>query len=545
MSKTPTEVIIKAVEEGYKGKYISGFGDEHTTPLVAKDANGQALGRIQENDSVIFFNFRQDRAREITEALTGVDRDGNPFQHFPVQQSKLDYVSMTEYHKDFDFPVAFPKIKLTKLLSEVLSDAGIQQLRIAETEKYAHVTFFMNGGEEKKFKGEEWSLIASPKVATYDLQPEMSAPEVTSTVVSKINSKKYGAIILNYANPDMVGHTGVEPAILSAVEQVDKGIGEIIEAMSKQDGIVLITADHGNCEQMYAIDDDGNIIYQADGTPKPSTEHSDDQPVPFIAYGPDEVIKGLEMREEGVLADVAPTLLQMIDLKQPEEMTGKTMFKNFKHDGKQRPIMLIILDGWGISPREEGNAPLKGKTPNMDRLAKEYPSSRLIPFGKAVGLPEGTMGNSEVGHMNIGSGRVVFTDYERVNVSIEKGDFFENPVLLEAVRHAKKKGKALHLMGLLSDIGVHSDSKHLIELLELAKREELDKVYIHAFMDGRDSAPDSGVGFLKEVQQGIQEKGIGEIVSAIGRYYAMDRDQRWERVQVAYDALVFGKGQLV
>lgn len=539
------DAILHAVEQGYKGNYPSGFGDEHTTPLILQDANGKPLGRFQENDSVIFFNFRQDRAREITEALIAEDREGKPFSYFPVQKLNLDYVSMTEYHKNFDFPVAFPKIKLSRILSEVLSEEGISQLRIAETEKYAHVTFFMNGGEEKKYPGEEWTLIDSPKVATYDLQPEMSAPEVTATVLEKIASQKYGTIILNYANPDMVGHTGVEPAILSAVEQVDQGIAQIIEEMSKQDGIVLITADHGNCEEMYAMDDDGNIIYKEDGTPKPSTEHSDDQPVPFILYGPDEVVKGLEVREEGVLADVAPTLLELINVKQPKEMTGQTMLKNFKFDGKRRPIMLIILDGWGISEREEGNAPVLGNTTTMKRLAKEYPSSQLIPYGKAVGLPEGTMGNSEVGHMNIGAGRVVFTDYERINVAIEEGSFYTNPVLLEAVRHAKKKGKALHLQGLASDIGVHSDLNHLIELLELARREELDKVYIHLFLDGRDSAPDSGVGFLRQIQKAIQEKGVGEIVTAVGRYYAMDRDQRWDRVQVAYDALVSGKGQLV
>ncbi len=540
-----SEAIIRAIEKGYQGTYRSGFGDEHTTPLIAQDATGKPLGRITENDSVIFFNFRQDRARELTEALIATDRDGKPFSHFPVRKLNLDYISMTEYHKDFDFPVAFPKIKLTKILSEILSEAGIPQLRIAETEKYAHVTFFMNGGEEKKYPGEDWVLIDSPKVATYDLQPEMSATEVTTTVLEKINSKKYGTIILNYANPDMVGHTGVEPAILKAVEKVDQGIAQIIEAMGKQDGIVLITADHGNCEEMYATDEKGKIIYQADGKPKPSTEHSADKPVPFIVYGPDKVVKGLKLREEGVLADVTPTLLELIGLKQPEEMTGKSMLKNFKFDGKRRPIMLIILDGWGVSERKEGNAPLLGKTPTMKRLTKEYPSSLLIPFGRAVGLPEGTMGNSEVGHMNIGAGRVVFTDYERINVSIEEGTFYTNPVLLEATRHAKKKKKALHLMGLASDIGVHSDLNHLIELLELARREELKEVYIHAFMDGRDSAPDSGAGFLRQIQKAIREKKVGEIVTAIGRYYAMDRDKRWDRVQVAYDALVFGQGQLI
>jgi len=429
MSKPPTQAILEAVEEGYKGKYPSGFGDEHTTPLIAADSDGKPIGRIEQNDSVIFFNFRQDRAREISEALTGVDRDEKPFSHFPN-------VSMTEYHKNFDFPIAFPKIKIPKILSQILSEADIKQLRIAETEKYAHVTFFMNGGEEKKYPGEDWELISSPKVATYDLKPEMSAPELTNTVIEKIKSKNYGFILLNYANPDMVGHTGVVPAILEAVEKVDQGIGQIIEAMKEQEGIVLITSDHGNCEEMYAIDENGKIIYK-NGEPKPSTEHSDDKSVPFIVYGPDEVVSKIKLRPEGVLADISPTALELLGIAQPEEMTGKSMLHGYQFNGKRHPLMLIVLDGWGITDREEGNAPLLGNTQNMKRLEKEYPSSQLIPYGKAVGLPEGTMGNSEVGHMNIGAGRVVFTDYERINQSIDDETFYTNPVLLEAVRHAR------------------------------------------------------------------------------------------------------------
>ena len=455
MSRTPTQAIIQAIEEGYKGKYPSGFGDEHCTPYVAKDKNGKPFGRIEQDDSVIFFNFRQDRAREISEALTGVDREGKPFSHFPIKKDlNLDFVSMTEYHKNFDFPIAFPKIKLSKILSQILSDAGIKQLRIAETEKYAHVTFFMNGGEEKKYPGEDWLLVKSPNVATYDLQPEMSAPELTQKVIENIRSKQYGFILLNYANPDMVGHTGVEPSILKAVEIADQGVGQIVEAMQEQNGIVLITADHGNCEEMYAIDRKGEIIYQ-NGKPKPSTEHSADKPVPFIVYGPKEVITQVKLREVGVLADLSPTILELLNLKQPEEMTGKSMLKDYSHNGKRHPMILIVLDGWGITDRKEGNAPLLGNTPNMKRLAKEYPNSQLIPFGKAVGLPEGTMGNSEVGHMNIGAGRVVHTDYERINTAINDESFYTNPVLLEAVRHAIRKGKALHFQGLISNIGVH------------------------------------------------------------------------------------------
>ncbi len=208
----------------------------------------------------------------------------------------------------------------------------------------------------------------------------------------------------------------------------------------------------------------------------------------------------------------------------------------------RKPAALIILDGFGLRNDVTGNAVAQAKKPNYDRYWNQYPHTTLTASGEAVGLPEGQMGNSEVGHLNIGAGRIVYQDLTRISKSIRDGEFFENETLLAAVRHAKDNGKNLHLYGLLSDGGVHSHIEHLFALLELAKREGLDNVFIHAFLDGRDVAPDSAKGYVERLQAKIAEVGVGQIATVQGRYYAMDRDKRWERVEKSYRAMVYGEG---
>ena len=280
-----------------KDSYAAGITDEFVEPVVC-----DTEGTISDNDSVIFFNFRPDRAREITRTLVDPDFDGFTRQYFPVT-----FVCNTEY--DATMPhveVAFPRVCVSNGLGEYLSQMGMTQLRIAETEKYAHVTFFFNGGSETVFPGEDRVLIPSPKVATYDLQPEMSAPEVCEKCVERIESGAYDVIILNFANCDMVGHTGVFDAAVKAVETVDECVGKVVDATLKMGGIAMITADHGNAEQMT----------EPDGSPM--TAHTTN-PVPFILCG-----AGTELRK-GRLADIAPTILDVMGLACPEEMDGKTL----------------------------------------------------------------------------------------------------------------------------------------------------------------------------------------------------------------------------
>ena len=289
---------VKAVEESYKNEVT----DEFIKPIVC-DKNGM----IKPNDSIIFYNFRPDRAREITR--TFVDPDFNGFERkngfFPVT-----YVCMTQYDETMpNVSLAFAPEELVNTLGEYLSKNGKTQLRIAETEKYAHVTFFFNGGVEKTFEGEDRALIPSPKVATYDLQPEMSAYEVTDEVISRIKSGKYDVIILNFANCDMVGHTGVFEAAVKAVEAVDECVGRIYDIIMEKDGVLLITADHGNADKM--VDENGG----------PFTAHTTN-PVPFCVVNYD-----CELKDSGKLADIAPSMLKILGMKQPSEMTGESFIK--------------------------------------------------------------------------------------------------------------------------------------------------------------------------------------------------------------------------
>ena len=277
--------------------YADGVTDEFVEPVVI-----DGDGTISDNDSIIFFNYRPDRAREITRAIVDPDFDGFQREFFPTT-----YVCNTEY--DASMPnvlVAWPRIAVKNGLGEYLSSMGMTQLRIAETEKYAHVTFFFNGGVEKQYPGEDRVLVASPKVATYDLQPEMSAVEVCDKCVERIESGAYDVIILNFANCDMVGHTGVLEAAIKAVETVDTCVGRVVEATLKMGGIAMVTADHGNAEDMK----------QPDGSPM--TAHTTNL-VPFILCG-----AGTELRP-GRLADIAPTILDVMGLACPPEMDGKTL----------------------------------------------------------------------------------------------------------------------------------------------------------------------------------------------------------------------------
>ena len=277
--------------------YAAGVTDEFMEPVVC-----DSEGTISDNDSIIFFNYRPDRAREITRAFVDTEFDGFQREYFPTT-----YICNTEYDATMpNVTVAWPRIKVENGLGEYLSSMGLTQLRIAETEKYAHVTFFFNGGVEMQYPGEDRVLVASPKVATYDLQPEMSAVEVCDKCVERIESGAYDVIILNFANCDMVGHTGVMEAAVKAVETVDTCVGRVVDATLKMGGIAMVTADHGNAEQMA----------QADGSPM--TAHTTNL-VPFILCG-----AGTELRP-GRLADIAPTILDVLGLAQPAEMDGKTL----------------------------------------------------------------------------------------------------------------------------------------------------------------------------------------------------------------------------
>lgn len=296
----------QSATEGIQASYDKETYDEFVEPFVVTE-NGQPVATVKDGDSVIFFNFRPDRAREITrafcdDAFTGFARE---------KRLALTYVCFTDYDDTIGNKlVAFKKETIVNTLGEFLAKNNMTQARIAETEKYAHVTFFFNGGVEEPNKGEDRILVPSPKVATYDLQPEMSAPAVCDKLVEAIKSGKYDVIIINFANPDMVGHTGIEEAAIKAIETVDACVGRAVEAIKEVDGVMFICADHGNAEQL--------VDYE---TGAPFTAHTTN-PVPFILVHADPAYK---LREGGCLADIAPTLIELLGMRQPEEMTGKSL----------------------------------------------------------------------------------------------------------------------------------------------------------------------------------------------------------------------------
>lgn len=295
--------VVASALEGVRAAYAAGHSDEFIEPLVIA-GEGHSIG---DGDGILFFNFRADRAREITRAFTDPAFDGFARPRFP---RLAGYVCLTEYDETFHLPVAFPPQPLEEILGEVLARAGLCQLRAAETEKYAHVTFFFNGGNEQPFAGEERVLVPSPKeVDTYDLKPAMSAPELTGEVLRRIATGRYDVLIINYANLDMVGHTGVFPAAVEAVQTVDACVGEVVAAVLAAGGRLVVTADHGNCERM------------RDERGEPHTAHTAN-PVPFILVDPAR--RTCRLRP-GRLADIAPTMLQLLGLHQPAAMNGVSL----------------------------------------------------------------------------------------------------------------------------------------------------------------------------------------------------------------------------
>ena len=289
-----------------QNSYNNGKNDEFVEPAVVME-NGKPVATVQDGDSVIFFNFRPDRAREITRAFCCDDFDGFARE----KRIQTTYVCFTDYDETIpNKEVAFHKVAITNTFGEFLAAHGLKQARIAETEKYAHVTFFFNGGVEEPNVGEDRILVKSPKVATYDLKPEMSAPEVCEKLVGAIKSQKYDVIIINFANPDMVGHTGVQKAAIQAIEVVDGCVGKAVDAIKEVNGQLFICADHGNAEQL--------IDYE---TGAPFTAHTTN-PVPFILVNADP---SYTLREGGCLADIAPTLIELMGMEQPKEMTGKSL----------------------------------------------------------------------------------------------------------------------------------------------------------------------------------------------------------------------------
>jgi 2,3-bisphosphoglycerate-independent phosphoglycerate mutase len=357
----------------------------------------------------------------------------------------------------------------------------------------------------------------------------MNVAEVTEAVLQKIADPTYDVIIANFVNVDVVGHIENEQAIKQAVETVDCHIGRVAEAAERAGVTALITADHGTVERW--LYPDGAI----------DTGHTD-SPVPFILVAPDH----FTLRDGGALTDVAPTVLQLLGIPKPGEMTGISLLEGRILDtSRRRRVLLLIVDGWGFRDENRGNLIAQAHTPVMDKLRNQYPFTTLQASGKAVGLPEGTVGNSEAGHLHLGAGRRIPSDRLRIEEAIENQSFFENEAFLWAIRGAKRDGTHLHLLGIVSFYSSHGSVDHLLALLEMAKREGLDEVYIHSMLGRRGEHPESGARYIRQVEEATGRLGVGRLVSVIGRFWSLDREENWDRIAKTYRLLVYGEARPV
>ncbi len=523
MKKDYAFPLARAVRQAYR----NGEDDETLCPLVLEDSSGMPVGRIAPGDSVIFYNIRGEREIELTRSLTEPG-----FTAFPTGTDlRLRFCTMIEYARDLLVDVAFPPLEdLRDTLVEVLSAHGVGVLKITEAEKATHLGYFLNGKSHRLFPGERRIVIPTRKdVPLFDEAPEMSIGDVTRTVLEEIEKGESPFIMVNFPNVDVVGHIENEAAVLKSVETVDRCAGQVIRAARERNWIVIVTADHGTVEKW--LYPDGTV----------DTGHTD-SPVPFFVRHPEGP---LAMRKRGALTDVAPTVLHLLGLPVPSSMTGKTLIEGAAPSGGGRKVLFLILDGWGRRENPEGNLIARAGTPVMDELEETGGLSVLEASGEAVGLPPGTVGNSEAGHLHIGAGRVVPSDRVLIGKSLEDGTFFQNPAFLRACREARERGKALHLMGIVSFFSSHGSMDYLHGLLDLAAREGPSRVFIHAMLGRRGERPESGAEYTEAIERWCHEKNIGKLVSVIGRFWSMDREENWDRIEKTYRMLVFGEGTRV
>jgi len=518
-----------ALGEAIRAAYRAGQEDEALEPIVRVDAAGRPIGRIGRNDSVIFYDIRGEREIEITESLTDP-----AFPHFPVESDlRLNFVTMIEYDPKLKVRAAFAKEeKIVNTLTEVVARAGLRLAKVAESEKAAHIGFFMNGKNDTVFPSEERTIVPSPQgIANYDQKPEMSASSVAGEVRRKMAGGRHALIIANFANVDVVGHIENEPAAVRAVETVDRELGRVVDEAERRGLTLIVTADHGTVEEW--LYPDGMI----------NTGHTKN-PVPFIlADFSRGDRKSLRLRNAGELADVAPTVLGLMGLEKPAEMTGRSLLAGrSRPDDKRKSVVLIILDGWGMRESAKGNLIAQARTPRFDALWKGFPHVRLQASGEAVGMPAGTVGNSEAGHLHLGAGRRVLLDRVRIDKAIRDRSFFRNEVFLQAMGDARRKKRSLHLMGIVSHYSSHGTIDHLFALLELAGKVGVEDVFIHGFIGRRGEKPESGAVYVEKVEETCRKLGLGQVVTVIGRYWSLDREDNWDRIEKAYRSLVLGEG---
>jgi 2,3-bisphosphoglycerate-independent phosphoglycerate mutase len=521
--------LKRPMAEAVRAAYRRGEEDEAMNPIVRAREDGKGVGRIGAGHYVIFYDIRGEREIQLTQAFT--DKD---FSHFEIPDGhQARFVTMIEYDPNLNAEVAFePQQQLKNTLCEVVTRAGRKLTKVVETEKAVHLGFFLNGKAQEPFPGERRNFVHSLKVDDYGEHPRMKIDEVADTVKEEIARSDNDLIIANFANTDVIGHVENRDSVIAAIEAVDGCTGDVVAKARAAGMDVLITADHGSAERWYYPD--GAV----------DTGHTD-SPVPFIYLraGQAETTRSDEVKIEGALTDVAPTVLNLMGLPIPPEMTGRPFFKELNTDGKEKNrVLLLITDGWGYNPDSRGNLIAEAKTPNMDRFLERCPNLLLHASGEAVGMPEGTVGNSEAGHLHIGAGRTVFSDRLRIDRALADGSFFTNEAFLWAMKGAIQDRVPLHLLGIISFYSSHGSLDHLMALMKMAKENDVPEVYIHGLLGRRGERPEAGAAYIEDVEKETERLGLGKTVTVIGRHWALDREYNWDRIEKTYRALVFGDG---
>lgn len=523
MKRADTKRWVMA--DAVRAAYRAGEDDEAMEPIVLVKAGGEPLGRIQDGDYVIFYDLRGEREIELTRSFTDAE-----FPHFERKSMRVRFITMIEYDRNLKVRVAFPPGgPIEDTLPQVVSKRGLRQAKVVETEKSVHLTYYLNGKNDEVLPGEDRFILPSPHVEDYSTVPELSAASVGDAALQAITNPDYRLITINFANTDVIGHIENPEAIKRAVQTVDTQIGRVVEAARQAGVTVLITADHGSAERWYYPD--GAI----------DTGHTD-SPVPFILIDPE--LCQARLRERGSLIDVAPTVLHLMGLIKPTVMDGSSLILDQIPDESRR-VVLLIADGWGARRESWGNLIAAAHTPVMDQLQAQQPTTYLQASGKAVGMPEGTVGNSEAGHLHIGGGRRFLSDRVRIEDAIADGSFFQNDAFLWAMQGAKRNGTRLHLLGIISFYSSHGSVEHLKALMQMAARERVPEVYIHGMLGRRGERPESGANYVQEIEQEAEQLGLGRFVSLIGRFWSLDREENWDRIEKSYRWLVFGEGNQV
>jgi 2,3-bisphosphoglycerate-independent phosphoglycerate mutase len=517
-----------AMSEAIRQAYRRGQEEESMEPLVRVDASGRPEGRIRHGDQVIFYDIRGEREIELTQAFVCPG-----FGHFPVVEGlRPTFTTLVEYDPELPVEVAFPPLEeLSGTLSEVVSRAGRRQVKVTETEKAVHLAYFLNGKRKGALRGESQVTPHSPLDPL--AEPEMRAAEVADAVSAALADPTVDLVIGNLPNVDVVGHSEKRDAILRAVEAVDTALGRILAAATSAGVVAVVTADHGTVEEW--LYPEGTI----------NTGHTA-SPVPLaVAFPPGSGADGATLAGGGGLVDVAPTVLELLGLPRPVEMSGRSLLRSAPLAGNRSRVLLLICDGWGVAPPGPGNLIHAAHTPHMDALLAHAPHTVLAASGLAVGLPEGTVGNSEAGHLHIGAGRPVWSDKLRLERALGDGSFLGNRALLAAAERARDERTRLHLLGIVSFFSSHGSIDYLLASLEIAARVGVSEVFVHGLLGRRGERPESGAHYVGLVEDACDRLGVGKVVSVIGRHWALDREHNWDRIERTYNLLVRGVGHPV